>query len=92
MSQNNKYPWYNTTQRNQKTGAFNFLLKQGLAISKALESADDENDILSTLAMLQQCDSKIMPAEKEFYDIYEQCEKYEERLTPEQESEGDQTK
>lgn len=92
VSNNNKYPWYNTTQTSRKTGAFNSLLRQGLAISKVLESADDESEILSSLAMLQQCDSKVMPAEKEFYDIYEQCEKYEESLTPEKEIENDYTK
>ncbi|KAL0893064.1 hypothetical protein ABMA27_014711 [Loxostege sticticalis] len=89
VSHNNKYPWYNTTQRNQKTLAFGYLLKQGLAISKAFESADDEADIMSTLAMLQQCDTKVMPAEKELYDIYEQCEKYEESLSSEQDLEND---
>lgn len=92
VSHNNKYPWYNTTQRNQKTLAFGYLLKQGLSISKAFESADDEANIISTLAMLQKCDTKVMPAEKEFYDIYEQCEKYEESLSSEQESENDYLK
>ncbi|XP_028171777.1 thioredoxin domain-containing protein 11 isoform X2 [Ostrinia furnacalis] len=89
VSHNNKYPWYNATHNTPKTLAFDYLLKHRLAMSKALDSANDEADIVATLAMLQQCDTKVMPAEKEFYDIYEQCEKYEESLAPEQELESD---
>ncbi|CAH0579270.1 unnamed protein product [Chrysodeixis includens] len=85
-SQNNKYPWYNTTQKNQKNGVFNFLLKRGFTMSKVLENAEDNSQLLSTLDWLQECSMKTLPAERSFYEHYEQCQTIEENFGHEQET------
>ncbi|XP_075973532.1 thioredoxin domain-containing protein 11 [Anticarsia gemmatalis] len=79
-SQNNKYPWYNTTQKNQKSGVFNFLLKRGFTMSKDMESVDDNSQILSMLDWLQECSLKTLPAERSFYENYDQCQTFEENF------------
>ncbi|CAH0667337.1 unnamed protein product [Chilo suppressalis] len=85
ISQNNKYPWNNITQKNQKSETFTSLLRKGLDISKSIKNIDDESEMISTLALLHQCDTTGMPVEKEFNEIYEKCEKYEENLNNEEE-------
>lgn len=80
VSQNNKYPWYNTTQKNQKSGVFNFLLKRGFSIGKDAESIEDSSQMLSMFDWLHECSSKMLPAEKSFYERYEKCQTLEEGL------------
>lgn len=84
-SHNNKYPWYNTTQKSQKSGVFNFLLKRGFTISKDMESVDDNSQMLSMLDWLQECGLKKLPAERSFYEHYEQCQTFEETFNYEPE-------
>ncbi|CAB3224200.1 unnamed protein product [Arctia plantaginis] len=87
-SQNNKYPWYNTTQRNQKSGVFNFFLKRGFTVSKDMENLGDISQVSSMLDWLQECNSKTsktLPAERSFYEYYGQCQTFEESLTYEPE-------
>ncbi|XP_059047087.1 thioredoxin domain-containing protein 11 [Achroia grisella] len=74
VSQNNKYPWSNVTQKSQKTGSVNILIKRGLPIPKLADGSYDESQVLSSLALLQECISTELPAEKSFYDNYEQCQ------------------
>ncbi|CAG9584661.1 unnamed protein product [Danaus chrysippus] len=84
ISQNNKYPWSNVTQKNQKNGVFNYLLKQGLALSKLIETSNDNSALWSTLGFLEQCESsaiKSLPAEKSFYEYFEKCQTLEEQLS-----------
>ncbi|XP_023941308.2 thioredoxin domain-containing protein 11 isoform X2 [Bicyclus anynana] len=83
VSQNNKYPWINVTQKNQKTGMANFLLKQGLALSKLIERSNDYSALWSTLGFLENCgesSSQSLPAEKGFYENYEKCQSFEEQF------------
>lgn len=80
-SQNNKYPWYNTTQKNQKNGVFNFFLKRGFTVSKDMENLGDTSQMSSMLDWLQECSSKTLPAERSFYEYYGQCQTFEESLT-----------
>ncbi|CAH2261007.1 jg10784 [Pararge aegeria aegeria] len=83
ISHNNKYPWINDTQKNPKTGMVNFLLKQGMAISKFIESSNDNSALWSTLGFLENCgesSSQSLPAEKSFYEKYERCQSFEEQL------------
>lgn len=91
VSHNNKYPWNNVTQKSQKSSVFNFLLKQGLAISKLIESSSDNSALWSTLDYLQQCSSsasKSLPAEKSFYENYEKCQSFEEQMNSDLEMEN----
>lgn len=76
ISQNNKYPWSNATQRSQKSGLFNFLIKRGLAMSKIIEGSNDKSELLSTFGLLNECSVKELPAEKSFYDDYEKCQSH----------------
>lgn len=85
-SQNNKYPWYNTTQKNNKNGVFNFLLKRGFTTSKALESLEETSQLLASLDWLQDCSMKVLPAVKSFYEHYEQCQSFEENFSHEHEA------
>lgn len=77
-SQNNKYPWYNSTHKHHKNGVFNFLLKRGFTTSKAVESVEESSQLLSSLDWLQECGMKALPAERSFYEHYEQCQSFEE--------------
>ncbi|CAH0701203.1 unnamed protein product [Spodoptera exigua] len=77
-SHNNKYPWYNSTNKHQKNGIFDFLLKRGFTTSKATESVEEGSQWLSSLDWLQDCGMKALPAERSFYDHYEQCQTFEE--------------
>ncbi|XP_072931972.1 thioredoxin domain-containing protein 11 [Epargyreus clarus] len=85
ISHNNKYPWINSTQKSQKSGLFDMLLKQGL-FSKAMESSDD-SVLWSSLSLLQECKSQSLPAEKSFYTNYEQCQSFEHKVNNEVEYE-----
>lgn len=90
VSHNNKYPWNNITQKNQKSSVLDFFLKQGLAISKLIESTNENSALWSTLNFLQQCGSSVsksLPAEKSFYENYEKCQSFEEHLNNEFETE-----
>lgn len=80
-SQNNKYPWYNSTNKHQKNGIFNFLLKRGFTASKAIESVEEGSQWLSSLDWLQDCGTKALPAERSFYEHYEQCQTFEETFS-----------
>ncbi|XP_022830838.1 thioredoxin domain-containing protein 11 [Spodoptera litura] len=84
-SQNNKYPWYNSTNKHQKNGIFNFLLKRGFTASKAIESVEEGSQWLSSLDWLQDCGMKALPAERSFYEHYEQCQTLEESFSPDPE-------
>ncbi|XP_049868769.1 thioredoxin domain-containing protein 11 [Pectinophora gossypiella] len=84
VSQNNKYPWSNTTHKNQKSGLFNFLVKRGLIISKLMENSEDNSELLASLGLLQECSTRELPAEKSFYENQEQCQSYEESFDFEQ--------
>ncbi|CAG5056721.1 unnamed protein product [Parnassius apollo] len=84
VSNNNKYPWNNVTQKNQKNGFINFILKKGLALTKAMESGSDNSPIWSSLGILNECTTKFLPAEKSFYENYEQCQLFEENMDKEQ--------
>lgn len=89
ISHNNKYPWNNVTQKNQKAG---MLLKQGLAISKLIESPND-NVLWSSLGFLEHCGesaTKSLPAEKSFYENYEKCQSFEEQLNNDIENEQEE--
>ncbi|CAG9786160.1 unnamed protein product [Diatraea saccharalis] len=88
ISQNNKYPWNNVTQKNQKTGTFASLLKKSLDISRSIKNMDDESEMIS-LSVFNQCDTTVMPAEKNFNDIYEKCEKLEDNFSHEEEVDND---
>ncbi|XP_060802777.1 thioredoxin domain-containing protein 11 [Amyelois transitella] len=72
VSQNNKYPWINVTQKYQKNRSSDFLMKKGLSITKVMESSDDEYQVMSVLGLLDEC-TKELPAERAFYDNYEKC-------------------
>lgn len=76
VSQNNKYPWNNVTQKNHKSGALNSFVKRGLSIPKITQGSLDESQVLSTIGLLQECSSTELPAEKLFYDNYEQCQSF----------------
>lgn len=77
VSHNNKYPWNNVTERNQKNSAIN-LIKQGLAVSKIIGSAN-ENELWPN-DFIQACGLDSLPAEKSYYTNYEQCLTFEEHL------------
>lgn len=68
---NNK--WRNTTQKHKKGAALNSLVKKGLNPPKIIEGADDGSDILATVGMIQECDTKTLPAEKSVYENLDQC-------------------
>lgn len=78
VSSNNKYPWNNVTQKSQKKDVYNFILRQGLAVSKVMQNSDDLAPLWSSLSILNECSTKFLPAEKSFYDNYEQCRFFEE--------------
>lgn len=88
ISHNNKYPWSNTTNKNQKEreSLFHFAMKRDLA-SKIIESLDDTSKLLSSMALLHECGTGALPAEKQFYDNYEQCHSFAENLDNEPEVE-----
>lgn len=92
VSNNNKYPWNNVTQKSQKSGVFEFILKQGLAVSKVMQSTSDDLPMLSSLDVLNKCSTNILPAEKSFYDNYEKCQIYEDNVNKEQDVETEQSK
>lgn len=69
---NNK--WRNTTQKHKKGAALNSLVEKGLNPPKILEGAEDKSDILATVGMVQECDTKTLPAEKSVYDNLDQCQ------------------
>lgn len=89
-SRNNKYPWNNATHKPQKSGFERFLLRRGLHLSKAVESTNDNSRLVSPLGYLEECNSKDLPAERSFYDNYEQCLNYKAFLNYEHEAEPDQ--
>ncbi|KAI5651874.1 thioredoxin domain-containing protein 11 [Phthorimaea operculella] len=73
VSHNNKYPWSNVTQKNQKSSSlFNFLVKRGLAISKLMEGSGDSSELLASLGLLQ-CEA-VLPAQKSFYENPQKCQ------------------
>ncbi|XP_034830385.1 thioredoxin domain-containing protein 11 [Maniola hyperantus] len=83
VSHNNKYPWNNVTQKNQKASMVNFLLKQGMTLSKLIENSNDDSALWSDLGFLEHCGesaSHSLPAEKSFYENYEKCQSFEEQL------------
>lgn len=87
ISQYNKYPWNNATNKNQKSklnSLYNFLFKRGLAISKSSESSSGGIGVLSNLKLIEECSTNIFPAEKSYYDN-QQCQNFEETLQIEQE-------
>lgn len=69
---NNK--WRNTTQKHKKGAALNSLVEKGLNPPKILEGAEDKSDILGTVGVVQECDTKTLPAEKSVYDNLDQCQ------------------
>ncbi|XP_038211860.1 thioredoxin domain-containing protein 11 [Zerene cesonia] len=80
VSNNNKYPWNNFTEKNQKQNAFNFMLKQGLAVSKMIESAKENFNVWTNSDILQECSLRSLPAEKSYYETYEKCLSFEEQM------------
>ncbi|KAL4713233.1 hypothetical protein ACJJTC_013163 [Scirpophaga incertulas] len=81
ISNNNKYPWNNNTQKSKKSGMLDFLFKKSISATEAHENFNEESDLWTTLAMLHQCDTNIMPPIKSIYGIYDQCEKNDESGT-----------
>lgn len=69
---NNK--WRNTTQKHKKNAAMNSLVKKGLNPPKIMQGAEDGSDVLATVGMVQECDTKTLPAEKSVYDNLDQCQ------------------
>ncbi|XP_047516741.1 thioredoxin domain-containing protein 11 [Pieris napi] len=76
VSHNNKYPWNNVTEKNQKNSAIN-MIKQGLAVSKIIGSAN-ENEFMPN-DFIQACGLESLAAEKN-YENYEQCLTFEEHF------------
>ncbi|KPJ02814.1 Thioredoxin domain-containing protein 11 [Papilio xuthus] len=91
VSNNNKYPWNNVTQKSQKNGVFDFILKQGLAVSKVMQSASDDLPMLSSLDVLNECSTKFLPAEKSFYENYEKCQMFDDNINKDQDVETEQS-
>ncbi|XP_073945343.1 thioredoxin domain-containing protein 11 [Choristoneura fumiferana] len=85
VSHNNKYPWINSTEKTQRSGVFNYLFKRGFDISKIIGSGDDKSYLLSSLGLMEECSPTVMPAEKSFYENYEQCQSFEEKARLESE-------
>ncbi|CAK1547197.1 unnamed protein product [Leptosia nina] len=85
VSNNNKYPWNNVTEKNQKNSAVN-LIKQGLAVSKIIGSVNDI-DFWSNVDLLQ-CGIKSLPAEKSYYENYEKCLTLDEKMQESEEDSG----
>ncbi|KAJ2946055.1 hypothetical protein O0L34_g4974 [Tuta absoluta] len=82
VSHNNKYPWSNVTQKNQKSSSlFNFLVKRGLAISKLMEGSEDSSELLASLGLLQ-C-AAVLPAEKSFYENPQKCQTFDDGVDSE---------
>lgn len=72
LAEKQKYLWSNSTAKNKNNGLFGFLLKRGLAISNVLKSTDQET-ILPTMNLIQECKAKVLPAEKQYYENYGKC-------------------
>lgn len=82
----NKYLWNNMTQKNKKSGIFNFLNNR--LTSKTIDSSNSNTNKWSMLGFLEQCGlSKSLPAEKSFYDTYEKCHSMEDQLNDTEEEE-----
>lgn len=64
-----KYPWHNNTKKNKKIIA-DVLVKSGLALSKFAGSTEKS---VPDLDLSSECTNVLFPAEKSFYNIYEQC-------------------
>lgn len=84
----NKYLWNNMTQKNKKSGIFNFLNNR--LTSKTIDSSN--NNMWSMLGFLEQWGlSKSLPAEKSFYETYEKCHSMEDQLNDTEEEEVETT-
>ncbi|XP_053607574.1 thioredoxin domain-containing protein 11 isoform X2 [Plodia interpunctella] len=83
VSQNNKYPWVNVTQKYQKNKSADFFMKKGLAIAKFMDSSDDESQVVTSLGLLHECNREL-PAERAFYDNYEKCLLFEDNFNLDQ--------
>lgn len=78
VESNSLYPWNNSTQKVPKHGVWsNFFGKRGLGVSR--EEGLEHTDLWS-LDWLQECSSKTFPAERSFYDNYEQCRMFEQNF------------
>ncbi|GBP68516.1 hypothetical protein EVAR_55649_1 [Eumeta japonica] len=87
LQQYNKYPWHNATDKTHKNGLFGFLSRRSLSLSAALQGCGDEqSNIIFPISMMDECESKILPAEKSYYQDYEQCFEFEGKFNYEQES------
>ncbi|VVC87331.1 thioredoxin domain-containing protein 11 [Leptidea sinapis] len=75
VSNNNKYPWNNMTQKNQKSSPVNLIWKEGLGASKLIQ-----NNAWSSLELMEKCSLVSLPVEKSNYDFYEKCASLEEQL------------
>ncbi|XP_068631740.1 thioredoxin domain-containing protein 11 [Battus philenor] len=90
VSNNNKYPWNNVTQKNEKNGLFDFILKQGVEMSNMMQSGIDNTPLWSSLSILNECNAKFLPAEKSFYENFEKCHGLQESINMETEQNEDE--